>query len=349
MINELYNEDIQDMLEEEARIERKKELEKYTPIEKSQLADLELWYEDCLSEKDNYLNWGWPVLSNALMGACGGTSILIAGAPNSGKSQLQTSLVIQLLNNNDDVVLVDFTLDDTKKKRFTQYVSNLSNLEMNTVDFANKIRNPDKRKRFEEASNKVLKWIGSNKLFMYENFSGDTNQANLAWIHKKLVSIRNTYKDKKLVVILDSLNDVDPPKKSEDSLEESKVITQLLNKTITANNALLISSTHLRKVGGKRPTLEDVKGNNFLAYSAKAVIGVYNDVKINKEKAKVVWQDKQGEELIKMPIVEAHFLKSKVSDFNGCIPMLQWPAIGKVQEPEKEVQSMLCNLIYKGA
>jgi len=36
---------------------------------------------------------------------------------------------------------------------------------------------------------------------------------------------------------------------------------------------------HLRKNDGRRPGLDDLKGNNFLAYDLKVAIGVYNEAK----------------------------------------------------------------------
>lgn len=322
--------------------------------EPSQLSDFEAWLDYCTKEKEYYLDWGSPLMNEALRGARGGMSILIGGLPNFGKSIYLTSTTLKILENNDNLVVVDFSLDDPKSKRITQYVASLSRLEMNTVDFANQIEDIVSREKFEVACNMIKNWIKNNNLYIYENSSGTTdivNQAEIKFISDSITKLRDKHPDKKLVVIIDSLNDIEAANisRNDDPLVKSEGITKQLNRCIVRNDALLLATTHLRKNGGRRPTLEDLKGNNFLAYSAKAAIGIHNEMKLLDTKAKVYWEYLKKDNItrVRMPVVEAHFIKSKVSAFNGTIFFKQWPARGRVEEGEPELQKRLREIIYE--
>ena len=340
--------DIEEILDEAVDFSTPSNVENNSP----QLLEFEDWIKYCVQEKEHYLDWGSPLMNEALRGARGGMSILVGGLPNFGKSHFLTSTALQLLENNKDLVIVDFSLDDPKNKRFTQYVANLSKLEMNTVDFANQIEDVVSKDKFEQACNTIKTWVKNNNLYVFESSTGTenvVNQAEIRFITDKITQLRDKHPDKKLVVLLDSMNDVEATgiSRNDDPLVKSEGVTKQLNRCIVRNDALLIASTHLRKNGGRRPTLEDLKGNNFLAYSAKCAIGIHNEVKLLDSKAKVYWdaQKKDGTK-IAMPVVECHFIKSKVSSYNSTIFFKQWPARGLLMEGEEVLQKRLKEIIY---
>jgi len=313
-----------------------------------QVSIFDNWKEECLKEKEYYLDWGTPMLNTALMGAKGGMSVLISGAPNHGKSIFLTTTIGNLIRNNKDVVIIDFTLDDPCNKRITQYIAANSKLDMNTVDFINTVTDTVKLDRFDMACKIFRSWIENNKLYMYESSSSvdsNVNQASIKFIVQKTEEIRAKHPNSKIVVSIDSLNDIEVGIKNDDPYVKSESVAKELNRLITRTDSLLLASTHLRKSGGRRPTLEDLKGNNYLAYSAKVAIGIYNDIKLNKDKAKVYWLAKKLDgSTVQFPIVEAHFLKSKVSSFNSVISFMQWPAQARLEEPEDQDQYI--SMIY---
>lgn len=305
------------------------------------------WYTDCIKEKEYFLDWGSPLLNEAFRGAKEGTTILMAGSPNYGKSSLLTSIILNILNNNKDLVVVDFTIDDPINKRLTQYIANLSKLEMNTVDFANNIDNNVKRERFNQSCLKVKGWVNNKELYLYESSTDETNQSSISFIIKTLEDIRKTNPNKKIVASIDSINDIEPGIRTDDTMLRSESVAKELNRLVNRTDSLLLATTHLRKNGGRRPTLEDLKGNNFLAYSAKCAIGIFNDIKQNKDKAKVHWTARhQDGTQSTMPVIEAHFLKSKISSFNEAIMFKQIPAMAYVQEADEATQKILQQMMF---
>jgi len=275
-------------------------------------------------------------------------SILIGGQSNHGKSMFLTNMILRLLENNPDVVVLDFTLDDPAQKRITQYVASLAHLDMNTVDYINKEVDPARIERFKSAVLKMKEWmVESNRLYIQEDILNDSSALNLRLISSIIEEHRAAYPDKKLVVAVDALNDIELTGiRSDDPFYRSETVAKELNKITLRNSCVLLATTHIRKNGGRRPSIEDVKGNNFLAYTAKVAIGIHNDMKQNGEMSQIFWKasSKEGRE-IKMPIIEAHFLKSKVSSFNGVICFQQWPSQARVQEAEASLQDILRGLI----
>lgn len=313
----------------------------------------EKWRAECLRDKTYYLNWGGSLFNEALRGANEGDTIFVCGAPNAGKSMVLTSTLINLLKLNDDLVVLDFSVDDSEKKRITQYIANLSNLNMNDVTFANKTLGPNEMALFNTACDTVGEWFKNNRLFVYESV-GDgeslTLQASTKFIKTTVEDVRRNNPNKKIVVAIDALNDVELDygnKKVYTELGEERLLAEEINRIILKNKCLLIATSHLRKNNNRRPTLEDVKGNSFLAYSAKVAIGIFNDMKINKDRCKVSWCEHRKDGITyRMPVIEAHFLKSKVSDFNGVICLKQWPSKGKVEEPDQILQKEYQDMVF---
>ena len=155
------------------------------------------WRQECTREKEYYLDWGSDLFNEALLGVSGGVSIFLAGLPNAGKSHALTSIALKLLDNNDDIVILDFTLDDSLHKRFTQYIANLARLPMNTVDFANKIVREEDGERFENACERFQQWMTGKKFIAFEGGidAGKGPQDTISFLHKTLEKARQSLDD----------------------------------------------------------------------------------------------------------------------------------------------------------
>jgi hypothetical protein len=292
-------------------------------------------------------------MNRALEGAQGGDSILICGAPNYGKSQLQTSLFIQILRHNRDAMIVDFTLDDPARKRLTQYAAHLSRIPMNQIDFINRADPEDEflLPRYEMAVEEIREWMSGGRLKLFQRTMQDRKgnrmlPCRIDFIRSAVARIRSTCPDKKLVLGLDALNNVIVDPSVTDEYVTARMVADQLEDILTENEAVLLGTGHLRKNDGRRPGLDDLKGNNFLAYDLKVAIGVYNDVKVHRDAAAVYWRDADDLDEIRRPIIEAHFLKSKVSDFNDVVCFHQWPALGLAEEAEPAAHATYVSRIY---
>lgn len=313
------------------------------------------WIKECLTPRERYLDWGSPLMNYALRGAEGGHSILIGGAPNHGKSTFLTSAVISLLENNDDIIILDFTIDDSYQKRVTQYIANMASITMNDIMFAHNSLGPVERERFDSSNKKFRSWLNNDRLVLFEA-TADSNdgvvlQATSTFITNTMREARKQYPERKLVVVIDALNDLDLDGKQKvfSDLDREQTVAKEINRAVINTNAVALVTSHVRKNESKRLSLEDLKGNSYLAYCGKVAIGIYNDAKVKSGKSEIMWVEeaKDGTK-VPMPILEAHFLKSKTSDFNGVICFQQWPAFGRVKEPEDEyIQKTFQELVYR--
>jgi hypothetical protein len=230
-------------------------------------------------------------------------------------------------------MIVDFTLDDLARKRITQYAANLSRIPMNQIDFINQADPVEDELRiagYEMALEEIREWMFSGRLKIFQRTMADRKggrmlPCRIEFIRSAMAAIRSKCPDKKIVLGLDALNNVIVDPAITDEYVTAKLIADQLEEILTEFEVLFVGTGHLRKNDGRRPGLDDLKGNNFLAYDLKVAIGIYNDVKVHRDAAAVYWRDAEDLEEIRRPIIEGHVLKSKVSDFNDVICFHQWP------------------------
>jgi hypothetical protein len=101
----------------------------------------------------------------------------------------------------------------------------------------------------------------------------------IEFIRSAMAAIRSKCPDKKIVLGLDALNNVIVDPAITDEYVTAKLIADQLEEILTEFNVLFVGTGHLRKNDGRRPGLDDLKGNNFLAYDLKVAIGIYNEAK----------------------------------------------------------------------
>lgn len=299
------------------------------------------WVDYCDKEKDSYLVWDGQRTNESLQWVIPGSSIMIAGHTNHGKTSLLMSMVAGLLSSNPDLMVIDFSIDDPCIKRYSQYTAILASLPINSVMNAKRVLvTPEEISSHTTAVATMTSWVNSDRLQVYEamSFDGDNfkDQNRISFISETVIAARAKYPKRKIIFVVDALNDVMFDKGnvfSELDREESQV--KSLQKLAIGTDTIWISSTHLRKNMGRRPSLEDLKGNSYLAYRATVVIGVYNDAKsVGIHNSKILWDEKMEDgTLVSRPVLEAWFLKSKVDDCRyPVIAYKQWPHKGRVQE-----------------
>jgi replicative DNA helicase len=311
-----------------------------------QLSQFNNWLKECKTYKEYYVNWKWPTTHRALSGTQPGDLILLGSQANHGKSQMMTSMALTLLKENSDVQIVDFTFDDTARKRYTQYAANLSGVDMNDVDYSAAIIDNEDLEAVDKATAWLQKMVSDERLIIFENTGKNREGRNvpqntLEFVREKLNSVYSS--GKKTIALLDALNNVRVTDDAVDDMVKAQMLSERLNASLLESQAIMIASAHLRKVNGRRPELDDFKGSNVVIYDAKVVIGLYNDYKVRRQDATVFRKDEKGN---MQPIVEGHFLKSKVSDFNSCIPYTQEPARGRISEVHPDAMSTYLSRIY---
>lgn len=321
-----------------------------TPETYRQLQDFYSWQNFTVTEKKHYLDWGSPLLNKALLGVQPGDSVCVCGAPNHGKTISLTSMVLDILKRNENVLVLDFTLDDPKRKRFTQYAANLAQIDMNVIDFINLEQDGERRRRHKQALCQLELWLENQSLALFETATVNRGERRLSqnstgFITETLIRYRDLFPEKKIVVLVDALNNV-ATSSAGDEYSQAQEVSDVLKRVLNDTQSVLLATHHLRKNNGRRPTMDDLKGNNYLAYEMKVIIGLHNDLSVNGQAAEIYYVD-QAQPMVKVPVIEWHFLKNKCSDYKGVIFARQWPAQARVEEMPLEAQAPLMGMLYK--
>lgn len=291
--------------------------------------------------KQAYLVWDGERTNESLRWLVPGTSMVIAGHTNHGKTSLMMSMIAGLLRNNPELMVVDFTIDDPATKRYTQYVSILGNLPINSVLNHKVAINSEKDIQGLALANQMMEsWDRDERLVIFEAMTreGDSfvDQNKASFIIKTVEGFRQKYPDRKLIFLIDAINDVEYDLgHTFGELDQEKALCRDLQKLAIGTESIMMANVHIRKNMLKRPTLEDIKGNSYTAYRATVALAAYSDAKAQGlHKSKIVWSDigANGVETDR-PVLEVWFLKSKVDDCKyPVVAYRQWPHKGRAVE-----------------
>lgn len=245
---------------------------------------------------------------------------IIGGLPNQGKSTILTNMQSGSLRLNDDVMVLDFTLDDDFDKRFQQHVACLSGLTYQQITTKSNLTDAQVKAK-DDAIDQIATWFKEDRIRFYEpiqqvyNGQGkliDVNYRSLPNILTAISAARATYPERKIVVTIDAWNNIQLQAPSGNATEIATVNEQLgkFKAKIESLGVVVLVSAHLRKgTAGGEPSIEDLKGTSDLAYNNLWTGIVINAFKSGDDNPPM-WEDENGREL---PVIRIMVPKSKVS------------------------------------
>jgi hypothetical protein len=246
---------------------------------------------------------------------------LLAGLPNASKSTILINLYLGALASNEDLVIIDYSLDDPLKKRYGQYVACLSGLPYQKIYSAGTMTD-EELEIYNAARKQLLEYIKSGRLVIItaaeeievkskEFFLCPTQafDSMLATIE----SIRKLFPNTKNILGIDSWHDLDV------GGNEYGKIESLINELKTASKSFstnILVSAHTRKGDVKSKgaiRTDDIKGSGALNYASVWTGLVRNEYKeTNSIDAPIFeWQGEYH------PVVRIEVPKSKVSSWDN--------------------------------
>ena len=249
---------------------------------------------------------------------------VLGGLPNQGKSTILTNMQSGSLRMNDDVMVLDFTLDDDFDKRFQQHVACLSGLTYQQITTKCDLSEAQLRAK-DDAIEQISNWFKGDRIRFYEpiqqvyNGQGkliDVNYRSLPNIIQAIAAARETYPKRKIVVTIDAWNNIQLQTPSGNTSEISTTNEQLgkFKAKIESLGVVVLVSAHLRKSSTGStgdPNIEDLKGTSDLAYNNLWTGIVINAFKSGDDNPPM-WEDANGREL---PVIRIMIPKSKVSSW----------------------------------
>ena len=288
---------------------------------------------------------GYDCIDNAFGGGLYPGSIMIAGDSNLGKTALLSNLAWNVIKNNNDVYVMDFSLDDSMPDKLSRMVACSGQIVINAVKTPLKYQNYPlmimrRKKAIIELRNMTDKYRAYDSSF--STFVEDISKE----IVDKLIYFDSHKINKKVVVFIDNFHDMDlkeqPNLSSKDKFD---TLAQWCQDFSTKYNITIICSAELKKLNGtRRPQLDDMRESVKIKYSAKAVLLVYNEVHYKGEGANIYYSVKNNP--YKQPIFEVHFAKNKYGTYKGRNFFEFYPDMAYLKESDPQAQKTYTSIVY---
>lgn len=307
-------------------------------------------YERRLDETEEAL-WRWdpesaiktglPMFDAAFDGGLESGLYLLAAPANMGKTAFMLDIADRVVKNNENILCLVGSLDDSLKKVIPRYISVNQRIQIKEA------KNPRKYEDDPIIMEKRKKGMNFLKENRHKLMFFDANDSNAIedW-EARIQQMRMTIPDgTRMLIFFDSFADLTSRdfKGNRDDMEIH--ISQKVKEWTTVYDLIIIGTMHLRKTNGKhRPTREDLKGTNRLDYDADLVWLLYNEVKVEKENANVYWNEDGN--AYKQPVIELNFAKNKQSDFDRTIFYHFSPSRNLLLEASEDRQDGYLTQVY---
>lgn len=245
----------------------------------------------------------------------------IAGLPNAGKSTLFINMICGILKQNPTAMVLDFAFDDGKDKRYQQLMACLTGLTYQHI--TTKMDLTDEQIAAKLAADELLnQWIDEERLRIFEpedeivTANGEVKDVIMAQPKNTLAQIRiarEEYPDRKIVVILDAINDFVLTQHRDGEYSAMTNVIGELKSTCKKLNVIIWINGHLTKSAPRgSEDLSNIKGSNSGSYGASWGGIVTNDFLSNPVTSPMVYETEDGRLI---PVVFISIPKNKCSQF----------------------------------
>jgi DNA primase/replicative DNA helicase len=263
---------------------------------------------------------------------------LLVAAPNVGKSAKILTLIPNILEHNQDAMVVAYTNDDSRDIYFNRLVAIIAKMPMKWIERPKMYLDAEKSEIRDAAFKKVMDWVSTERLIIKDISSG----ATVEYYGKLLSRWRAKYPDRNIFSTLDNLHRMRTEAGGEDR-ERVKYISSMVKSYTTKYSCVCLCSVEMTKAN----MYERVTDCNAIAetaalqYDANLIIFLWNEIASQRDKAKkfftynsLEYVENHGYVVAPVigPVVEAIFLKNKISDFKGSLFFKFFPTISYFED-----------------
>jgi replicative DNA helicase len=318
------------------------------PTEEYRLAmweTLDRFEYNAWSPTNTGIKTGYSCIDKAFDGGLYPGVIMIAGDSNLGKSALICNLAWNIVQNNNDAYVMDFSLDDAMPDKLARMAACSGKLVINAVKTPLKyqsyplmlIRRRNALLTLRAMTDRYRAYDSS-----FSTFVEDIEQA----IINQLIYFDENKISKKVVVFIDNFHDMEIREQPNLSAKDKfDILAQWCQDFSTKYNITMVCSAELKKLNGtRRPQLDDMRESVKIKYAAKAVLLVYNEVHYKGESANIYYSINNNP--YKQPIFEVHFAKNKYGTYKGRNFFEFYPDMAYLKECDPQAQKTYTSIVY---
>jgi DNA primase len=270
-------------------------------------------YDDFAHPQDKSHGWmtGMSNWDDSLGGISKSKEVYcLLGGPNVGKSALLTNLEAGLLAHSDEPCVIVLSLDDPRRTALAKIHSVLSGFAIQDVTFPRErvFKDEGLKKLWEEGRDQIMEYADSGRLVIAGSSSGNSTVA-----FERLIKATQDQTGRPVVVFGDSFHNVGG--EGEERIKFKRAFQWIQDTTdwldYTAVWTVEMTKQGLSGKGRFFHAAETAK----IAYGAKLVGVLYNEMHDRRELAEMYWMDEptqEGMAPFKRPIVQVEIEKNKL-------------------------------------
>lgn len=260
---------------------------------------------------------------------------LLGAISNVGKTSWLLNLCKSIIQNNDGVQVVFFSIDDNFRKiyfrllaietiREINYVSNIGQTITYNKDITEEVRK--KELSLMESGKKELDKL-LNRFTLLDEVDGNSLE-HIEQTIEKIYAI-----NPKLVVVVDNFHKIRTPSSgAKEPRNRFTLLSEEMKRITNKFDIPILMTVELRKLNGNTPpTVDDLKDTVDLHYDSDMVFLLHSDGERNKDSLSFTDVVAEGK-VYRSPIVDLIVAKNKLSGFKGTIKYTFVPSLAIYQE-----------------
>lgn len=274
---------------------------------------------------------------------------LIAGDTNIGKSALLLNLALDIIESNDNVFVLFFSVDDSISQLLPRMVSVDTGIPINAIS------NPKYKiklsKDLSEAEKENLLKLRGEKIEKLKAMSDrfaikeEGEAKRIEQLTKYIKIYKKISEGKQLVVFIDNMHRLSSYRKV-DTRELYMMISDQLKYWKNQYDIPIITTGELRKTNHiKRPTGDDIKETKDLQFDADFVGMLFNDYYTNPNTDLKFVRDVNTADAYG-PVIELNVIKNKTSSFKSRLYYKFYPELSKITECSDEERTIYLEQSY---
>lgn len=306
---------------------------------------LDKFEKNAWSPKNIGVKTGYTCIDNAFDGGLYPGFTVIAGDSNLGKTALMTNLAWNVIQNNNDVYVMDFSLDDSMPEKLGRMAACSGKVIINAVRTpARYLQYPLMLARRQKSLLNLRSMTDRYRAYdaSFSTFVEDIQEEIL----NHLIYFDEHNINKKLVVFIDNFHDMDIREQPNLSQKDKfDTLAQWCNDFSAKYQIIMVCSAELKKLNStRRPQIDDLRETVKIKYASKAVLLVYNEVHYKGEGANIYYTIQNNP--YKQPIFEIHFAKNKYGEYKGRNFFEFYPDMAYLKECDPQTQKAFLNAVY---
>lgn len=262
--------------------------------------------------------------------------VTFAGDSNTGKTGFMFQLALNLAKNNDNIMVLFMSIDDSRQQAIARLVALESGLRINQVahPVQNIVSEADKLK-LDNGWDSMHSLIESNRFSIKDNSHGNTLDFAEGWIRWA----KECYPDKEIAFFLDNFHKLGDEWNKDERIR-FKHASARMHAMKNKLHFTAICTMEIRKLTmgqkNQRPMLQDISESKQMEYDNNLIGMVYSDMHARRENADVFWTESIDGDVIKKPVFEVDIQKNKISEFKDVLYYKFSPEYSKFYECIKE-------------